>query len=166
MDTEHSLSITGEVRSPRGFSREALAALPGQVIDVSTRIPGREGRGVELSARLAAVGVLPIATHVTLSADGGAFHASVPLATVAEAIVIYGLGDEPLPKSAGGPLRFFIPDVARWANEGVDHCANVKRLELITLTAGPGADTPPSTRRSEPVAGRRGGAQTQNCALL
>lgn len=159
MDTDLSLSIAGEVRAPRAFSREDLAALPGQIPDVSTRLPGREGRGVELSALLAAVGVLPLATHVTVSADGGAFHASVPLATVAEAIVIHSLGDEPLPKSAGGPLRFFIPDVARWANEGVDHCANVKRLETITLTAGPGEDTRPSTRRSEPVALRRGDAQ-------
>jgi DMSO/TMAO reductase YedYZ molybdopterin-dependent catalytic subunit len=161
MDTNLSLSIAGEVRSPRAFSREELAALPGQVIDVSTRIPGREGRGVELKSLLSAVGILPPATHVTVSADGGAFLASVPLAAVSEAIIIYGLGDgdEPLPKSAGGPLRFFIPDVARWANEGVDHCANVKRLETITLTAGPGEDTRPSTRRSEPVAIRRGDAQ-------
>ena len=159
MDPELSLAIAGEVRAPRAFTRDDLAALPGQVVDVSTRLPGREGRGVELSALLAAVGILPAATHVTVSADNGSFLASVPLAAVAEAIVIYGLGDEALPKSAGGPLRFFIPDVARWANAGVDHCANVKRLETITLTAGPGADTRPSTRRSEPVAIRRGDAQ-------
>ena len=161
MDPDRSLalSIAGEVRTPRDFTWDDLVALPGQVADISTRIPGREGRGVELAALLSAVGILPPATHVTVSADGGAFLASVPLAAVAEAIVIYGLGDEPLPKSAGGPLRFFIPDVARWANEGVDHCANVKRLEAITLTAGPGEDTRPSTRRSEPVAIRRGDAQ-------
>jgi len=159
MDPELSLAIAGEVRAPRAFTRDDLAALPGQVVDVSTRLPGREGRGVELSALLAAVGILPAATHVTVSADNGSFLASVPLAAVAEAIVIYGLGDEALPKSAGGPLRFFIPDVARWANAGVDHCANVKRLETITLTAGPGEDTRPSTRRSEPVSIRRGDAQ-------
>jgi DMSO/TMAO reductase YedYZ molybdopterin-dependent catalytic subunit len=159
MDSELSLAIAGEVHAPRTFTRDDLAALPGQIVDVSTRLPGREGRGVELKSLLAAVGVLPAATHVTVSADGGAFHASVPLSAVTEAIVIYGLGNEPLPKSAGGPLRFFIPEVFRWANEGVDHCANVKRLETITLTAGPGEDTRPSTRRSEPVALRRGDAQ-------
>ena len=141
-----SLTIAGEVRAPRAFTRNELEALPGQLPDVSERLPGRTGRGVELRSLLAEVGVSDRATHVTVSADGGAFLASVPLPAVAEAIVIYGLGAEPLPRSEGGPLRFFIPDVARWAGQGVDHCANVKRIESITLTAGPGADTRPSTR--------------------
>jgi 2-dehydropantoate 2-reductase len=101
---------------------------------------------VELRSLLAEVGVGPGATHVTVSADSGSFQASVPLATVAEAIIIFGLGGDLLPKSEGGPLRFFIPDVARWAGQGVDHCANVKRLEMITLTKGPGPDTRPTTR--------------------
>jgi 2-dehydropantoate 2-reductase len=145
-DRSISLVVTGEVRTPRTFSRADLAALPRQLADVSTRLPGRTGRGVELRALLEGVGIGPAATHVTVSADGGAFLASVPLAAVAEAIIIYGLGDDPLPRSEGGPLRFFIPDVARFAGQGVDHCANVKRIETITLTKGPGADTRPSTR--------------------
>jgi DMSO/TMAO reductase YedYZ molybdopterin-dependent catalytic subunit len=148
MNAEPSISLTiaGEVTGSRRFTAADLAALPGQIPDVSTRLPGRVGRGIELRALLAAAGVGPRATHVTVSADGGSFHASVPLEAVAEAIIIYGLDDGPLPRSEGGPLRFFIPDVARWAGAGVDHCANVKRIETITLTAGPGADTRPSTR--------------------
>ena len=144
MDLELSLSIAGEVRAPRAFSRDSLAALPGQVPDVSTRLPGREGRGVELAALLAAVGVLPAATHVTVSADGGAFHASVPLDVVRDrAVIIFELDGQPLPESAGGPFRFLIADYAACHTAEIDDCANVKFVDRIELTAERGFDNRP-----------------------
>src|SRR5262245_18639770 len=82
-----TLTIRGEVRAPRTFLRAELAQLPGQIPDLEALIPGRQGRAVPLFAILAAVGVEPRATHVTVSASDGAFHASVPLAAVSEAVI-------------------------------------------------------------------------------
>ncbi len=148
-----TLAVLGEVLAPRAFSPAELARLPGQIPDLAARIPGREGRAVELRAILDAVGVGPRATHITVSANDGAFHASVPLAAVTQAVIAYGLGDSPLPDALGGPLRFFIPDASRCDQaSGVNECANVKRLAALRLTAGPGEDTRPTTSR-RPVTG-------------
>jgi DMSO/TMAO reductase YedYZ molybdopterin-dependent catalytic subunit len=148
-----ALAVSGEVLTPRSFSLAELALLPGQVPDLEARIPGRAGRAVELRAILAAVGVGPRATHVTVSASDGAFHASVPLSAIGEAVIAYALGDSPLPEALGGPLRFFIPDASRCdVASGVNECANVKRLAALRLTAGPGEDTRPTTSR-RPVTG-------------
>ena len=148
-----TLTVLGEVRAPRSFSRAELARLPGQIPDLEARIPGRKGRAVELRAILDAVGVEPRATHITVSASDGAFHASVPLAAVTEAVIAYGLDDAPLPAAMGGPLRFFIPNASQCdVASGVNECANVKRLAALQLTAGPGTDTRPTASR-RPVAG-------------
>ena len=39
-----TLAVHGEVLTPRSFSREDLARLPGQILDLEARIPGRKGR--------------------------------------------------------------------------------------------------------------------------
>ena len=57
------------------------------------------------------------------------------------ASVIYELDGEPLPISAGGPIRFYIPDHAACHTAEVDECANVKFVDLIELSTGKGLDT-------------------------
>jgi hypothetical protein len=143
-----SLRVEGEVETPREFHFTDMAALPGQIPDISTLIPGREGGGVWLRALLEATRARPQASHITLQATDGNFSASVPLAAVRDrAIVVYRLGEAPLPTAQGGPLRFFITNVEECASGEVDACANVKFLGTIELTVGPGADTRPTSVR-------------------
>ncbi|MCZ6871920.1 MAG: molybdopterin-dependent oxidoreductase [bacterium] len=143
-----SLRVEGEVGKPQDFDFAALAALPGQVPDIGALIPGREGGGVWLRSLLEASVAQPATRHITLQATDGNFSASVPLeAVVDRAVVVYRLGDDPLPADKGGPIRFLIKDVEECTIGEVDACANVKFLGVIQLTQGPGIDTRPTTAR-------------------
>jgi DMSO/TMAO reductase YedYZ molybdopterin-dependent catalytic subunit len=129
------LQVDGDVRMPRALAFDDLAALPGQIADVSTLVRGRVGGAVRLASILESVGAAPEATHVTLvSADG--FEQSAPLAALGQAIVLYRKGDGPLPAEEGGPLRFLVPNAAECAAMGVDRCTNVKYLGRITVGRG------------------------------
>ena len=144
------LRVEGEVHSPRALSFSDLALLPEQIPDVGQLIPGREGGGVRLRSLLQVVGLKETATYITLVSSDGKFSASVPLEAVRDAVLVYRLGNAPLPPQKGGPLRFFIPNVEACAIGEVDACANVKFVGLIRLSHGPGADTrPTSTVRHE-----------------
>ena len=139
------LHVEGEIETPRGFEFDDLTALPGQVPDVSTLLPGRAGGGVPLRTLLDVVGPKQTATHITLVATDGTYAASVPLAAVADrGVLVYHLGDTPLPIAQGGPVRFYIVGVEECAIGEVDACANVKFLSTIRLTIGPGEDTRPT----------------------
>ena len=142
------LHIEGEVQQARDLSFVELVALPGQVADVGTLIPGREGGGVRLQSILEAVGISPAATHSTVVSSDGKFSASVLLDAVYEAVVAYRLGSGPLPQTKGGPIRFFLPNVEECAIRGVDACANVKFVRLTRLSYGPGKDTRPTSATS------------------
>jgi Oxidoreductase molybdopterin binding domain len=139
------LQIEGEVILPCELGYADLAALPDQVEDVGALIPGRTGGGVRLRAVLRRAGIKDGATHVTVSSSDGKFHASVPLASVREAVLAYRLGNEPLPEKLGGPIRLLIPDVEPCAIGEVDACANVKFVATLRLTRGAGADTRPTS---------------------
>ncbi len=146
------LRITGLVSRPGEFDLPALKALPGQVFDISTVLPGREGGGVRLSALLDAVGPLSDARYITLEAENGPFSASVPIrAVLDQGLVVYRLGDGPLPAEKGGPTRFYIVDVESCGLAEVDACANVKNLARIDLSRDPGPDLRPTTQRDHDV---------------
>ena len=136
------LIVEGEVNRMRELSFEELAALPRQVPDVGSLVPGKQGGAVWLDAVLEAAGAKPDARFATLVADDGAFAVSVPLDAVrTNAIVAYRLGDGPLPEKQGGPARFYVVDAKACGDDsGVDACANVKRLGRIRLTAAREAD--------------------------
>jgi DMSO/TMAO reductase YedYZ molybdopterin-dependent catalytic subunit len=143
--TEESLSleIDGLVSHPRTYDYSGLAALPGQVPDVSVLAPDRDGAAVRLDAIVADAKPAADARYITLFAEGD-YSASVPLdAVIDQAVVIYGLDGSPLPGDRGGPLRFFIPDVAACQTADVDSCANVKYVRKIVLSAEPGIDSRP-----------------------
>ena len=141
-----TLHVTGAVDTPRTFTFADLAALPAQLPDVGTLIPGRQGGAVRLRHLLDAVSPQPQATHLTLHATDTTFSASVPLdAVIDRAVIVYRLADAPLPTAQGGPLRFLVADVEACGIAEVDACANVKFLGTIELTHGPGADTRPSS---------------------
>ncbi len=143
-----AITVTGLVERSLELGYDGLAGLPGQVEDVSSEAPGREGRAVRFSSLLEAAGVGSGAAFVTLEAEGD-FAASVPLGAVAgQALVVYGLGGGWLPEDRGGPVRFLVPDPASCGTAEVDTCSNVKGLRRIELSAGRGRDTRPSTLRA------------------
>jgi DMSO/TMAO reductase YedYZ molybdopterin-dependent catalytic subunit len=140
------LTIDGDVERPAALSFDDLAALDGayQVPDVSRIDPKRKGDGVTLAGLLAHVRPHGSARYLTLHSSSDDFHASIPLDAVRErAILIYRLDGAPLPASAGGPVRFFIPDFAACHTSEVDECANVKFVDRIEFTAQRGADNRP-----------------------
>lgn len=143
-----TVSVSGLVGRPLELGHEDLAALPGQVDDVSTLAPGREGSAVRFTSVLEAASAQAGAEFLTLEADGG-FAASVPLAAVADqALLLYALDGEPLPQEKGGPVRFLIPDPAACGTADVDTCANVKWLNSIHLGTERGRDVRPTTLRA------------------
>ncbi len=140
------LEIGGLVGAPRTYDFAGLAALPGQIADVSELAEGRQGVAVRLTTLIDRSRPDANAAFITLFAEGD-YSASVPLAAVIDqAILIYKLDDGPLPAAQGGPIRFLIPDVAACQTADVDSCANVKFLRRIELGAERGRDSRPRTK--------------------
>ena len=130
--------VDGEVQTPCTLDFVGLAALPEQVADIGTLLPGREGSGVWLRALLDMVGVAEQATHITFTATADTFSASVPLAAVADrAVLVYRQGLEPLSATQGGPVRLYITDVESCDSEVLSACTNVRNLDHIRLTGAP-----------------------------
>ena len=140
-----ALIIEGLVSTTRSLNAVELASLAGQIPDVATIAAGREGVAVQLASVLDDAGLSSDAQFITIQAEGN-YSACVPLNAVKDhAILIYGLDGEALPREKGGPIRFFIPDVAACQTDDVDQCVNVKYVERIILSAKPGQDTRPKT---------------------
>ena len=141
------LLLDGDVESPARLTFADLSALDAawQVPDISQIDSKRQRRRpVRLAGLLGLVRPRATAAYLTLHAAADDFHASIPLAAVRDrALVIYRLGDSPLPVSLGGPIRFFIPDFAACHTAEVDECANVKFVDRIEFSAAPGRDNRP-----------------------
>jgi len=122
----------------RSLARSDLAAVPGsaQVSDVASLVPGRAGKAVRLSALIEMAGGRARAQFLHISSSDPSFAVSIPLAEAENALVVYALGDGPLPESKGGPFRLLVPGHA-------DECVHVKQLARIELSDRPGRDTRP-----------------------
>lgn len=127
------LRVEGRVDRPAELGFEELSRLPGQIADVGSVAPGREGGAVRLRSVLDAVGVAAGATEIRLSSADGTFNQSARLSALGEAVLVYRLGDAPLPEAQGGPVRFLIPNLEECLSEGVDRCTNVKGLGAIRV---------------------------------
>jgi DMSO/TMAO reductase YedYZ molybdopterin-dependent catalytic subunit len=146
--TDAVLRVDGEVDQPASLTYDDLQgfAEAHQVRDVSRFHPKRKGDGVTLNSILERVSPKTSANYLTLHATADDFAASVPLVAVRdEGIVVYKLGEAPLPASGGGPFRFLIRNPAACHTDELDDCANVKFVDRIELTAGKGRDTRPET---------------------
>ena len=130
-----SLLVTGAVDTPLELAADGLRALPDQVADISSLLPGRKGAAVRLASVLQRAAPRPEATHATLTSADGAFEATVSLAGVAEAVLVHSLGSDPLPEQFGGPVRLLIPGAERCNVPDADKCANVKALARIHVHA-------------------------------
>ncbi len=140
------LTVDGEVQQPRRFTYDDLRALDAayQIARVDHIDPQRRGTALRLMGLLDAVVPNASARYLGLHASADDFHASIPLDAVREkALLIYRLGDGPLPAADGGPTRFLIPEVAQCHTREVDECANVKFVDHIELTAEKGFDNRP-----------------------
>lgn len=133
-----AVHVDGDVQHAQTFGFAELAALPAQVAQVSTLVPGRTGSAVRLRALLDATRVGAEATHITFSASADDFSTSVPLADVIDrAILVYRQGLEPLPTTQGGPVRLLLTDVASCDSAVLNACTNVKNLDQIRITTAP-----------------------------
>ena len=61
-----------------------------------------------------------------------------------EGILVYSVAGQPMTAEQGGPFRFLIKDPAACHTDELDDCANVKFVDRIELTDGPGRDTRPT----------------------
>ena len=145
--TETILKISGLLEREMSLTFDDLSGVDAeqQIADMSQIDPKRRGGAVRLSGLLAVVGVKAEAAYLGLHASKDDFHASVPLDAVRErGLVIYrDAQGGPLDVSAGGPVRFYIPDFAACHTTEVDECANVKFIDWIELTAAKGFDNRP-----------------------
>jgi 2-dehydropantoate 2-reductase len=140
------LKVEGTVKQPLELGFEDLASFPDQIEDVSLLVPKRSGSAVPLHSLLAQASVENRARYLTVASADGSFAASVPLDAVADsALIVYRIGNEPLPESKGGPFRFLIPNAAACHQAEIDTCANVKYVGRLTLSVERGVDTRPDT---------------------
>lgn len=141
------LRVEGAVEQPLDLTFNDFRALPeaDQVADVSRFHPGRRGDGVTLEAVLRLARPTAAAAYLTLHATRDDFHVSIPLHAVrGEGILVYRIGQQPLSREQGGPVRFLIRDPAACHTDELDDCANIKYLDRIELAAQKGRDTRPA----------------------
>ena len=121
------LTIHGCHPGPMVFTYADLRWVPAQIEDVGRIVPGRRGSAVSVADLLSGASVGAGARQAVFhSADDG-FLARVSLAAALEnGILVYRIGERPLPERLGGPVRLFIPETG-------DRCANVKNVVRIEL---------------------------------
>ncbi len=132
------LDVTGLVATPRSWSADDLAGVPGAVADLGEVADGFVGEAVPVAPILAGSEPAPDATHCTVASDDGHYQASIPLADLAgKGWLAFRLDGRPLPRDRGGPLRVVVP-------RGRTLCWNVKSVAELRLTAGPEPDSVPA----------------------
>ena len=131
--------IEGAVVQPVSLDRAAIASLPAeQQLDISTVMPGMQGKGIRLKALLDVPALGIKADHVTIHSADGKYSACLTLEQAKSfGVLVYELDEAPLPESKGGPFRLVTPGLG-------DLCANVKGVARIEVTVGTGRDTRPT----------------------
>ena len=123
------LILGGLVKQTLRLSYADLRSSPDQVEDVGRLVPGRKGSGLRVGGLLQRAVPDPSAKRVVFhSADEG-MRVDVSTELAADrAILIYRLGEDPLPETAGGPVRLVIPETE-------DGCNNLKRVSRLEVQA-------------------------------
>jgi 2-dehydropantoate 2-reductase len=134
------IRVEGAVVQSVSFDRAAIAALPDEhQLDVSTIMPGMQGRGIRLKGLLDVPALTIDADHVAFHAVDGKYSACLTLQQAKEyGVLVYELAGSALPEANGGPFRLVTPGLG-------DLCANVKQVARIEVTRGPGRDTRQTT---------------------
>jgi len=131
--------IEGAVVQPVSLDRAAIASLSAeQQLEISTVMPGMQGKGIRLKALLDVPALAIKADHVTIHSEDGNYSACLTLEQAkAFGVLVYELDGAPIPESKGGPFRLITPGLG-------DLCANVKGVARIEVTIGTGKDTRPT----------------------
>ncbi len=134
------IRIEGAVVQPVSFDRAAIEAIPEEYqLDVSTVMPGMQGRGILLTGLLDVPALAIDADHVAFHAADGKYSACLTLQQAKEyGVLVYELAGSALPEANGGPFRLVTPGLG-------DLCANVKQVARIEVTRGSGRDTRQTT---------------------
>ena len=134
------IRIEGAVVQSVSLDRAAIAALPAEHhLEVSTVMPGMQGRGIRLKGLLDIPALAIEADHVAFHASDGNYSACLTLQQAREhGVLVYELDGAALPEKKGGPFRLVTPGLG-------DLCANVKGVGRIEITKGPGRDTRQTT---------------------
>lgn len=127
------LTVSGRVEHILSLRFADLLTIAPQVDDVSKLVPGRAGSAVRLGILLEKAGAQPSATHVVLISRDGAFTARVALQEARNALIVYRLGQDPLPEKEGGPIRYLNPEAMACEPGNKAACSNVKFLGSIEL---------------------------------
>jgi DMSO/TMAO reductase YedYZ molybdopterin-dependent catalytic subunit len=118
------IEFDGQLSVPRTYSFDELRAMPAQLVERSLLLGGRAIAAVRIGAILDELGVKPWTRFaIVRGADG--YAANIPLELVYDCVLVYAIGDAPLPDDLGGPFRFFT--------RGADRCSNVKHVIAIDL---------------------------------
>jgi len=137
-----TLELIGVGKASLRFDETSFAHLRSEfhVEDIATFIPGMRGRGIRVSGLLEGATVPARADHVTFFSGDKEYSVSVTLEQAKKfGILVYQMDGEPLSHTKGGPFRLVTPGLG-------DLCANVKHVQRIEVTEGPGHDTRPEER--------------------
>lgn len=129
------LTVSGRVEHVLSLRFSDLLTISPQIDDISKLVPGRAGAAVRLATLLDRAGAQPAATHVVLISRDGAFTARVAIAEARTALIVYRLGNAPLPESEGGPIRYLNPEAMACEPGNKAACSNVKFLGSIELVS-------------------------------
>jgi DMSO/TMAO reductase YedYZ molybdopterin-dependent catalytic subunit len=120
------IALAGHVAAPRTFDFDALRALAEQLEEPSALLGGREIAAVRLDVLLDLAGVKEDARSVVFESTEGSFVVSLSLAAARGCVIVYRVGDAPLPHALGGPFRLIT--------RGRLRCGDVKALGTIYVS--------------------------------
>jgi DMSO/TMAO reductase YedYZ molybdopterin-dependent catalytic subunit len=126
------LRIGGLVAAPQDLDFGALRAVPEQLREPSQLLGGREIVAVSLARLLGIAGVAGAGRSIVAESADGSFVTTLPLEAAEQCVVVYRVGEAPLPLVLGGPIRL--------VTHGRVRCGDVKDLGAIYVSDRPFVD--------------------------
>ena len=120
------ITVIRQGQKPRGFSMKDLGSLPGNLEDIGTVVPGRQGEAVSVARLLDAAGSTATGQKATFR-SGEFFSANVSIEVARDkGWLVFSLDKKPLPARYGGPVRLLMP-----GND--DPGSNVNSIDQIII---------------------------------
>jgi DMSO/TMAO reductase YedYZ molybdopterin-dependent catalytic subunit len=120
------LVIDGEVAARQTLDFARLRELAEQLVEPSALLAGREVAAVRLDALLALAGLGREARSIIAESQEGGLVLSMPLEAAKSCVVLYRVGEAPLPRGLGGPFRL--------VTHGRLRSGDVKALDTIYVS--------------------------------